>query len=282
MILEKSINQASKLLKSYNIISHELDAEIILSNIMGVSREFLITNNKKNISENIIKKYQLAIKRRTNNEPVAYIIGRKEFWSQEFIVTNSTLVPRPETELLIYKIIKIFKNKNINILDMGTGTGCILLSILKELKNSRGIGIDISLKAIKVAKINSKKLDLNYRSRFINIDLNKYNVGKYDLIVSNPPYIPSRDIKNLSKDIVNFEPLFALDGGIDGLDLTKKVIYKSKHLLKRRGLLAIEIGNKQYKKTAIILKKSGFKIINKVNDYNDNVRCIISTKLDFF
>ena len=110
----------------------------------------------------------------------------KSFGAKNLLLTNSTLVPRPETELLIYKIIKIFKNKNINILDMGTGTGCILLSILKELKNSRGIGIDISLKAIKVAKINSKKLDLNYRSRFINIDLNKYNVGKYDLIVSNP------------------------------------------------------------------------------------------------
>jgi len=282
MILENSINQASKLLKSHNIISHELDAEIILSNIMGVTREFLIINNKKNISQQIIKKYAVAIKRRINNEPVAYIIGQKEFWSENFIVNKSTLVPRPETELLIYKVIKIFKNKNINILDIGTGTGCILLSILKELKNSRGIGIDISSNAIKVAKINSKKLDLNYRAKFINIDLNTFNVGKYDLIVSNPPYIPSKEIKNLSKDIVNFEPLSALDGGIDGLDLIKKVIYKSNYLLKKRGLLVIEIGNKQYNKTANILKKSGFKIINKVCDYSDNVRCIISTKVDFF
>lgn len=282
MILENTINQASRLLKRYNITSHELDAEIILSNIMGVTREFLIVNNKRNISKNMIKKYQIAIKRRANNEPVAYIIGKKEFWSEDFVVNNSTLVPRPETELLIYKVIKIFKNKSINILDIGTGTGCILLSVLKELKNSRGIGIDISSNAIKVAKINSKKLNLNYRSKFINIDLNKYNVGKYDLIISNPPYIPSREIKNLSKDIINFEPMSALDGGIDGLDLTKKVIYKSKYLLKRRGLLVIEIGNKQYNKTADILKKSGFKITNKVYDYNDNVRCIISTKVDFF
>ena len=282
MILENTINQASRLLKSHNITSHELDAEIILSNIMGVTREFLIINNKKNISTHTIKKYEFAIKRRINNEPVAYITGKKEFWSEDFVVNKSTLVPRPETELLIYKVIKIFKNKSINILDIGTGTGCILLSILKELKSSRGIGIDISSKAIKVAKINSKKLDLNYRSKFINIDLNKYNAGKYDLIVSNPPYIPSKDIKNLSKDIINFEPLSALDGGIDGLDLIKKVIYKSRYLLKRRGLLVIEIGNRQYSKTTDVLKKNSFKVISKVYDYKDNVRCIISTKVDFF
>ncbi len=282
MIIQNTINQASNLLKNYNIVSHELDSEIILSNIMEVSREFLIINNKMNISQNVLKKYLLAIKRRVNNEPVAYITGKKEFWSEEFLVNKSTLVPRPETELIIYKIINFFRNKSINILDIGTGSGCILLSILKELKYSRGIGIDISAEAIKIAKQNSERLNLNYKSKFLKFDLNKYNIGKYDLIVSNPPYIPSKDMKNLSKDIINHEPKSALDGGVDGLDLIKKIIYKSNYLLKRKGLLGIEIGNGQYEQTAFILKKNGFREIGKEHDYNGNVRCIISTKVNFY
>ena len=282
MILENIIRGASQLLKSHNIISHELDAEIILSDIMGVTKEFLIVNNHINISKKIRKKYNHAVKRRINREPVAYITGKKEFWSENFIVNQTTLVPRPETELLIYKVINFFKNKKINVLDIGTGSGCILLSILKELSFSRGTGIDISAKAIRTAKKNSKNLNLFYRSKFKVFDLSKFNIGKYDLIVSNPPYIPQKDIKNLSKDIINYEPLIALNGGLDGLDLIKKVIYKSTNLLKRSGLLAIEIGHYQYQKVSGILKQHGFRVIDKEYDCNRNVRCIISTKVRFF
>ena len=205
MILENTIKKASQILKNHNIISHELDAEIILCDIMGVTKEFLITNNHINVSKEIIKKYNSAINRRINKEPVAYITGKKEFWSKNFAVNSSTLIPRPETELLIYKIIKIFKNKKINVLDIGTGSGCILLSILSELSFSRGIGIDISAKAIQTARENSKNLNLFYRAKFKVCDLVKFNVGKYDLIVSNPPYISLDDIKNLSSDIINIE-----------------------------------------------------------------------------
>ena len=282
MNLDNTINKASRILKNHNIHSHELDAQIILSNIMGVKRESLITNNEINISKKIMEKYDSAIKRRIKKEPVAYIIGKKEFWSEDFMVNHGTLIPRPETELLIYKIINFFKNKKINILDIGTGSGCILLSILKELNFSRGIGIDISAKAIQMAKVNSKNLNLFYRSKFKVIDLNKFNIGKYDLIVSNPPYIPSRDIKNLSKDITNYEPLTALNGGSDGLDLIKKVIYKSNHLLKREGLLALEIGHSQYQKVSYILGSNGYREMSKEYDFNRNVRCIIGTKVKFF
>ena len=278
MILEHTIKQASQILKNNNIRSHELDAEIILSDIMEVTREFLITNNQLNISKNIIKKSNFAINRRVNREPIAYITGKKEFWSENFLVNNATLVPRPETELLIYEVVKFFKNRSINILDIGTGSGCILLSILKELNFSRGIGIDISSKAIRTAKINSKNLNLLNHAKFKICDLSKYNIGKYDLIVSNPPYIPSKDIKNLSKDIINYEPKIALDGGLDGLDLIKKVIYKSSHLLKRNGLFAIEVGYKQYRRVSSILRDHKFREISKLYDYNRNVRCIISTK----
>ena len=279
MILENTIKQASQLLKNKNIISHELDVQVILSDIMGVTRDFFIANSHINVSINTIKKFNHAIKRRINREPVAYIIGKKEFWSQDFTVNQATLVPRPETELLIYKVVDFFKNKRINVLDIGTGSGCILLSILKELDLSRGIGIDISTKAIKTAQINSKNLNLFHQSKFKVFDISKFNVGKYDLIVSNPPYIPSKDIKNLSQDIINYEPLVALNGGLDGLDLIRKVIYKSNSLLKRNGLLAIEIGFNQYLKVSSLLRQHGFREMSRQCDYNHNVRCIISTKV---
>ena len=282
MNLENTLKEASKKLKNNNITSHALDAQIILADIMGIERELLITSDSINISQDIREKYNTAINRRINNEPIAYITGKKEFWSQDFLTNKSTLIPRPETELLIYKIIDIFKNKRINILDIGTGTGCILLSLLKELYNSRGIGIDISSEAIKISKANSKSLNLENRAKFKNFEIKNYTLGRYDLIVSNPPYIPSKDIKKLSKDIINFEPKEALDGGSDGLDLIKKVIYKSGILLKRNGMLALEIGFGQYRRVSEILRKYKFKEYSKINDYNGNVRCIITTKIDFY
>ena len=278
MNLENTINKASQILKNHNIHSHELDAQIILSDIMGIKREFLITNNEINISKKVIEKYDNAIKRRIKREPVAYIIGKKEFWSQNFRVNYSTLIPRPESELLVYKLINCFKNKRINILDIGTGSGCILLSLLKELHLSRGTGIDISSEAVRTAQLNSKKLNLFYRSKFKVVGIDDFNIGRYDLIVSNPPYIALKDMKNLSKDILNYEPLIALKGGFDGLDLIKKVIYKSKHLLKTNGLLGIEVGTNQYLQASKILKKNGFREVSKEYDCNYNVRCIISTK----
>jgi len=279
MILEKIIKKASEVLKKNSISTHDLDAQIILSDIMGIEREALITNDELNISKKILEKYDFAIKRRIKREPVAYITGKKEFWSVNFEVNRSTLVPRPETEILIYKIVDLLKNKKINILDIGTGSGCVLLSILKELKFSTGTGIDISKKAIKIAKKNAINLNLFRRTKFKVLDFQKYNHGKFDLIVSNPPYIASKDIKNLSKDITYYEPKIALDGGVDGLDLIKKVIYKSNYLLKRNGLLALEIGFGQYKEVTNLLKRCNFREKTKEYDNNRNIRCIISAKL---
>jgi len=279
MILENTIKEAKKILKKSNIKSYELDAEILLSNILGVSKEFLLLNSNINISNEIQKKYDVAINRRVKKEPIAYIIEKKEFWSQDFIVNKATLIPRPETELLIYYVIDFFKNKKINILDIGTGTGCILLSLLKELTYSQGTGIDISAKAIKIANLNASKFNLSNRSKFKIFNINEFNFGKYDLIVSNPPYIKSRDIKNLSEDITNYEPTVALNGGLNGLDLVKKIIYKSNILLKKNGLFAIEIGNRQYKEASDLLRQFRFREMTRVFDYGQNVRCIISTKV---
>jgi len=217
------------------------------------------------------------IDRRSSKEPIAYILETKEFWSKSFLVSKNTLVPRPETELMVEKIVQIFKKKDIFVLDIGTGTGCILLSILSELKNSKGIGIDISSKAIQTASANSKKHKLTQRAKLYKRSLDEIYHNKFDLIVSNPPYIMRKDIKNLNEDIKRFEPKLALDGGNDGLDVVKKVIYKSKNILKIKGMLALEIGNEQFKKVSKILESNKFKTRFLVKDYRENIRCILST-----
>ena len=212
-------------------------------------------------------------------EPIAYILKEKEFWSKIFEVNKNTLVPRPETELMVDKLTKIYKNKNISILDVGTGSGCILISLLSELKFSRGIGIDISSKALFIAKNNAKKHKINNNLKFINRCFTNYFTKKFDLIVSNPPYILTKEIKNLQEDVKKYEPKIALDGGNDGLDVIKKLIYKAKDILKFNGLLALEIGNKQFRKVSNILVKRNFKIEYLIKDYNNNIRCLITRKI---
>ena len=271
------INNGSKLLKDKKIYSHKLDSEILLSKVLKKTREELIINLEQKITPQEISEFNTLIDRRSLKEPIAYILKEKEFWSKSFHVNNNTLIPRPETELMVEKIIKIFKAKDIFILDIGTGTGCILLSILSELKNSKGIGLDISSKAIRTANANSKKHKLTYRTKFYKRSLNEIYHNKFDLIVSNPPYIMKKDIKNLEEDIKKFEPKLALDGGNDGLDVIKKVIYKSRSILKIKGMLALEIGNEQFKKVSKILKINKFKTRYLVKDYRENIRCILST-----
>lgn len=192
------------------------------------------------------------------------------------MVNKHTLIPRPETELLVYGLLKIFNNKKISVLDIGTGSGCIIVSLLNNLKQSVGIGIDISKKAILMAKKNVVRHKLNNRIKLINRSFENVFDKKFDLIVSNPPYIEKKAIKNLSEDIKKYEPRMALDGGNDGLDLVKKVIYKSKNILKIKGVLALEIGNEQIKKVSKILTDNNFRIRNVIKDYKNNVRCIIA------
>ena len=267
----------SQQLRDYNINSCRLDSEILLAKIFKKKREELLINLDQKVTPKIIRSFNKLIARRSLREPIAYILQEKEFWSKKFFVDKNTLIPRPETELMVDKVVNIFKDKKLYILDIGTGSGCILLSILSELKNSRGIGVDISKKATQIAVKNSIKHKLSQRAKFYNKSVTQIFDYKFDLIVSNPPYINRKDIKNLDDDIKKFEPKLALDGGNDGLDVIKKVIYKSRSILKIKGMLALEIGNEQFKKVSKILRRNKFKTKYLVKDYQENIRCILST-----
>ncbi len=273
----EAIKIGSNLLKEKKITSHVIDSEILLSKILDKSREEVLINLDQNICEKNILLFNKLLFRRSKYEPIAYILKEKEFWSMKFDVNKDTLIPRPETELLVDILLRVYKGKRITILDIGTGSGCIIISLLKNLNTSSGIGIDISKKAIFVAKRNALKHRLSDRIKFFNKSLEGVFYRKFDLIVSNPPYIDRKDIRNLSEDIKKYEPRMALDGGNDGLDLIKKVIYKSKNILKVKGTLALEIGHEQLKRVSKILIENNFRIKNVIKDYKNNVRCLITT-----
>ena len=175
------INNGSRQLKNKKIYSHQLDSEILLSKVLNKTREELLINLNQKIEPKNIRNFHRLIDRRSSKEPIAYILKKKEFWSRSFFVNSNTLIPRPETELMVEKIVKIFKTKDIFVLDIGTGTGCILLSILSELKNSKGIGIDISSKAIQIASANLKKHKLTQRTKFYNRSLDEiyHNIARH-------------------------------------------------------------------------------------------------------
>ena len=276
MFLSDLIFNGSKQLKKNNITSHLLDSELIISNILKKNREEILISSDQKVSKYQISKFNMFIKRRIKKEPVAYIFKKKEFWKDEFFVNKYTLIPRPETELLVEKIVKSNKKLDPLILDIGTGSGCILISLMKEIKSARGIGIDISKKALLVAKKNAKNILKFKKIKFLNKSINSSFDKKFDLIVSNPPYITTYQLKNLMEDVKAYEPKIALDGGNDGLDVIKKVIYKAKNILKFNGTLALEIGNGQYRKVSQILRINNFREQHLVRDYQNNIRCILT------
>ncbi len=271
------IKKGSNFLKQNNIRSHIIDAELILSSVHGKSRENLLINSNFQLSSNQINSFNnLIFRRAIKKEPIAYLLNNKEFWSIKFKIDKNVLIPRPETEILVETAVKYYKNKDPYVLDVGTGSGCIIISLLKELKKSKGIAVDVSNKALKIAVKNAKHNNTFNRIKFLNTSITQLSNFKFDLIVSNPPYIERHQLKNLDEDVKNFEPKIALDGGNDGLDVIRKVIYKSRKILKINGMLALEIGNGQYKKVSQILKLSNFREKFLISDYKDNIRCIFS------
>ncbi len=275
-----ALNYGNKLLKLNKTKNHSLDTELLLSKVLNYSRENLLINLNNRLEKKKFNKYKKLVFRRKNFEPIAYILNKKEFWKYNFKVNNEVLIPRPETEIVVSKLLNLTNlDSSKQILDVGTGSGCIILSILKERPKCYGTAIDISKKAIKIAKSNAKMHHLANKIKFININIDKFEHNKYDFIVSNPPYIKKNEINRLDNDIRLYEPLIALKAGIDGLSEIKKIIFKSKKLLKKNGKLIFEIGMNQEKIVKKLLEDSNFYINELCQDIQSYPRVFVATKL---
>ena len=280
MNIQSAVNEGTTILKNSYIKTFKLDTEILMAKALGSNREYIILNNKKILNNDSLDYFKRLIKERARGKPIAYLINKKFFWDYEFYINKNTLIPRPDTEIIIEESLRLTKHKDkINVLDIGVGSGCILLTILKERKNFYGTGIDISKKSLDISKINAKNLNIESRVKFYKTDIDKFVKGKYDLVVSNPPYIKSCDLKYLERDVVNFEPKLALDGGLDGLSKIRKVINKSSELIKKNGKFILETGFDQKNKVIKLLNKRGFYINSTLKDFANNDRCIVSTKI---
>ena len=280
MNIENILNEGINILQKNKIANPQLDSEILLSDSIKRDKKHIILNPKEILNSEQLGKFKSLIERRKKGEPIAYLINKKEFWKDEFFVNKDVLIPRPDSELIIEQVLKIYsKDVQLQVLDIGTGSGCILLSILKERSNFYGTGIDISKKSINVSKFNAKQLNLTNRVKFFHSSVDNFNNGKYDIIVSNPPYIEQLSLKYLEKDVVNFEPKLALSGGFDGFSKIRKVINKASILIKKNGKFILEIGFNQKNKVIKILKEEGFYVNKAIKDYGNNDRCIISTKI---
>ena len=280
MKIENAIKEGCKLLKQNNIESAMLDSQLLMSKTIKRDKKFIILNSDKKLKNFDYEYFKKLISYRAKGKPVAYLTGIKSFWNYDFSLNDKVLIPRPDSELIVEQVLKIYKNKKkINILEVGVGSGCLILSILKEKKLFSGTGIDISKHSIKISNINAKKLKIENRIKLFKSDIDNFNLGKYDLIISNPPYIKKLDFRNLKRDVVMFEPKLALDGGLEGLSCFRKIIKKSSELIKNRGKLILEIACDQKRDVAKILRDNGFYIDKTLRDLANNDRCIISTKI---
>ena len=280
MNIQLAINDGTNILKNKKIKTAKLDTEILMAKAIKKDREYIILNNNIDLEDRNLKYFNYLIKERATYKPIAYLINKKSFWNNEFFVNKNTLIPRPDTEVIVEQVLKFTKHKNMmNILDIGVGSGCILLSILKERKNFYGTGIDISKNALDICKINAKRLKVYKRTKFYKRDIDKFVEGNYDLIISNPPYIKRYNLKYLESDVIKFEPKQALDGGLDGLSEIRKVIKKSSELIKKNGKFVLEIGFNQKNKVVKLLREKGFYINCTLKDLALNDRCIVSTKI---
>ena len=274
-----NLKNGYEILKENNISSYKIDCEILMSQTLNISREEVLLNLEKNIKKEDKEKYLHLINRRKKNEPIAYITNCKSFWRDKFITNKNVLIPRPDSEHLVEQTLRIIeKNQAKKILDVGVGSGCLSISILKERPYCKCDAIDLSKNALKVAKINANLHQLIHRIKFYKRDVDNFYNDKYDLIISNPPYINKHQIKYLGA--INYEPKIALDGGLDGLEVIKKVILKSSNLLKTNGKLVLEIGHDQKYKVTNFLKEKNFFINKIIKDYGNKTRCIVSTKIN--
>lgn len=260
-----------------------MGAELLLEFVLGFERGQLFTHPQLLLREQEAQRYADLIERRADGEPVAYLTGAKGFWDYEFVVSSDTLIPRPETELLVESALEVFRSKNdlVNILDLGTGSGAIILTLLKELPNAQGLAVDISAKALEVARNNANLLNVASRVRFLQSDWfeNLPAEAEYNMIVSNPPYIKGKDILTLQREVRLFEPELALYGGADGLEHYRTIIEKAHLYLKPQGWLGFETGERQHKDITAMLKAvKQYGMIRSIKDYAGHERILWAQK----
>ncbi len=279
MNIEIAIKNACMKLKKNKISSALLDSELLLSKTIKKDRKFILLNPDKELDQNDQQRFKDLIIKRSKGKPLAYLIGKKSFWKYDFKVNEKVLIPRPDTEIIIEQVLETFKNKkNLNFLEIGVGSGCISLSILKEKKTFLATGVDLSEDCIEICRYNAKKLGVYNRIKLMKSDVDNLIFRKYDFIVSNPPYIKKLVLNKLDKEVKNYEPKLALDGGLEGLSVIRKVIIKSSELIKVNGKLILEIGYDQRETVKKMLIENNFYVNRTVKDLAKNDRCIISTK----
>ena len=262
-----------------------LDVEIFLQKALGdVDRIYIHLNLNKELTKEQYDEFLGYINDRINGRPVAYIVGNREFMGLDFFVKEGVLIPRPDTETLVEEIIQLCKNKNeeINIVDIGTGSGAITVSLAKYIKNSKITSLDISDIPLEVGKINAVNNGVDNRIEFLKSDVFtaiKNTEKKFDIIVSNPPYIPKKDIETLHTQVKDYEPYNALEGGEDGLDFYRQITEESVQYLKQGGILAYEVGHDQSEDVSKIMKHHGYDKIYTKKDIQGIDRVVIGFKL---
>ncbi len=268
------INYNLNKLKQKKIPNPEIDLRVLLNNSKNVKNEIILSN--LNLKQIDMELFESLLNRRLSNEPISKIINKKSFWKDNFYVNQFVLDPRPETETIVEQSLNFIENKeaNIKILDIGTGSAAIAISLAREFVNSKITAIDISNKAIEVAKKNifEKKLNKQIELKKISID---FINDKFDLIVSNPPYLTTKEIENISCEIRNYEPNIALDGGEDGLNFYREFAIKVPKLMKPNSYLILEIGEKQFNDCLEIFRVSPLKFHKKIKDLKKKDRIIV-------
>ncbi len=275
------MSSLNKLLYSEDSSIPILEKKILLKYILNTSNEEINIIHNKLLDHIELGQYKELIERRKKSEPIAYIINKKEFWKYTFFIDNSVLIPRPDSEIIIETAIKYFPdtNQNLKMLDLGTGSGCLIISLLREFKNSQGIGIDIDKKALKVAKQNKNNLLNENRLKFCHADFSKFNTINYDLIVCNPPYVSTLSKDNMLKDVQDFEPEIALFAKENGLRCFKMVLDNLIKYENKKQLIIFEIGYNQLKPIQKLLKSTGFQLISVEKDISDIPRCIVTKRI---
>lgn len=272
MRLSSFYQVTKKKLANAGIDRPDLDAKLLIQNVTGLSEVDFITNRDKGLSEAQIKQIDTYVRRRIKGEPVSKILGVREFWGLEFTVTEDTLSPRPDTETLIEMALRWvdaegLRRSPLKILDLGTGTGCIPIALLSELSNATAIGVDISEKALLTAQRNAEKHKMSNRIKFVQGDwFEGIEDESFDLIVSNPPYISESDIKNLSVEVKNHDPILALSGGNDGLDCYKKILFQLKNKLNGKNRAFLEMGFGQLEDLARLVDESNLLLCDSKAD----------------